>query len=186
MRCRLAAWITLPLGVMLFANHPAAAQDPAQSLLYGFRVGVLAHDVDRLWSRSRKEGGVDANAELVFNRPSLSVWGGRLLPNLGASINSRKDTSRIYAGAIWEILFGPDLFANAGIGLAIHDGDLDSASENNKQLGSRILFRIPFELGICLQERHRISIMFDHISNSYLASPNEGLDTIGVRYGFQF
>jgi hypothetical protein len=37
-----------------------------------------------------------------------------------------------------------------------------------------------------IQERHRISILFDHMSNAYLASPNEGMDTIGVRYGFQF
>jgi hypothetical protein len=28
--------------------------------------------------------------------------------------------------------------------------------------------------------------MFDHVSNAYLASPNEGMDTVGVRYGFQF
>jgi hypothetical protein len=28
--------------------------------------------------------------------------------------------------------------------------------------------------------------MFDHISNAYLASPNEGMDTLGVRYGYQF
>ncbi|HWR91044.1 MAG TPA: acyloxyacyl hydrolase [Desulfobacterales bacterium] len=186
MRFRLAAWIALPLGMMLFANHPAVAQNPSQRLLYGLRVGVLAHDIDHVWSRARNEGGVDANVELVFDRPSLSVWGGRLLPNIGASINSQKDTSKIYAGAIWEFLFGLGVFANAGLGLAVHDGDLDSESENNKQLGSRVLFRVPFELGICLGERHRLSIMFDHISNSYLASPNEGLDTLGVRYGFQF
>jgi len=28
--------------------------------------------------------------------------------------------------------------------------------------------------------------MFDHISNGYLADPNEGLDTFGIRYGYLF
>ena len=55
-----------------------------------------------------------------------------------------------------------------------------------KQLGSRWLFRIPLEIGLCWKGRHRLSLMFDHVSNAYLASPNEGLDTLGVRYGFQF
>jgi hypothetical protein len=63
---------------------------------------------------------------------------------------------------------------------------LESDDSNKKQLGSRVLFRIPIEFGLTLQERHRISILFDHMSNAYLANPNEGMDTIGVRYGFQF
>jgi hypothetical protein len=29
-------------------------------------------------------------------------------------------------------------------------------------------------------------VTFDHISNAELASPNEGLDTLGVRYGYRF
>jgi len=77
-------------------------------------------------------------------------------------------------------------FANSGIGLAVHDGDLDSDDRDKKQLGSKLLFRIPIEIGISFGEHHRLSVMFDHISNAYLASPNEGLDTIGIRYGLQF
>jgi hypothetical protein len=68
----------------------------------------------------------------------------------------------------------------------VHNGQLESDDANNKQLGSRVLFRVPIEFGFAIGKHHRISIMFDHISNADLADPNEGLDTLGLRYGFQF
>jgi hypothetical protein len=158
----------------------------SQSIFYGFRFGLLAHDVGGLWSHSRAEGGVDINAEIVFNRPSLELLAGSVFPNIGVSINNQGGTSKFYGGVIWEFLFDNGLFANTGVGLAVHNGQLESDNANKKQLGSRSLFRIPIELGFTIYERHRLSIMFDHISNAYLATPNEGLDTLGVRYGFQF
>jgi hypothetical protein len=78
-----------------------------------------------------------------------------------------------------------DIFFNLGLGLAVHDGQLDS-SDDKKALGSRILFRIPIEFGLLFTERQGVSVMFDHVSNAYLADPNEGLDTIGVRYIYRF
>ena len=182
-------------GLMVFFSgtfiQSAQAQDSSDktssdSIFYGLRLGLLAHDVGGLWSHSRAEGGVDINAEFVFKRPSLKLLAGSVYPNIGVSINNQGGTSKFYGGLLWEFLFENGLFANTGVGLAIHNGQLESDDANNKQLGSRILFRIPIEFGFTIYERHRLSIMFDHISNAYLASPNEGLDTLGVRYGFQF
>ena len=186
MQLRIRFFTAIAMVMILFSNDPVRAQQPSEKTLYGFRIGVLAHDIDHLWSGSRAEGGFDINAELVFSQPSFSILNGRVLPNIGASINSQKDTSKLYGGFIWEFLIGPMFFANSGIGLAVHDGDLDSDDRDKKQLGSRLLFRIPIEIGISFGEHHRLSVMFDHISNAYLASPNEGLDTLGIRYGFQF
>jgi hypothetical protein len=160
--------------------------DSGADLFYGLRLGVLAHDVGGLWSHSRAEGGADVNAEIVFRKPSVSLWEGTLLPNLGLSVNSQGGTSKAYGGMLWEFLLANGLFFNSGVGLAVHNGQLTSDDENKKELGSRVLFRIPIELGFTFQDRHRVSIMFDHVSNGYLANPNEGLDTIGVRYGLQF
>lgn len=56
---------------------------------------------------------------------------------------------------------------------------------NRKELGARNLFRIPVEAGFALHDRLRISLLFDHISNGYLAWPNEGLDTLGFRIGIR-
>jgi hypothetical protein len=63
---------------------------------------------------------------------------------------------------------------------------LDSGEPDRKQLGSRVLFRIPFEFGITLRGPHSFSILFDHMSNAYLARPNSGMDTLGIRYAYRF
>ena len=72
-----------------------------------------------------------------------------------------------------------------GLGLAAHDGKLEN-SDDKKELGSRILFRIPIEIGLLFTLHQGVSIMFDHVSNAYLADPNEGLDTVGLRYTYRF
>lgn len=177
---------TLSLASALQAQTASSDALPHPGWLYGVRFGLLAHDLGGLWSNTRAEGGVDWNAEVVFNRPSFTLGGGQLLPNLGASINSRSDTSKIYAGFVWEFQFDNGFFFNFGTGLAVHNGQLESRDPNKKQLGSRVLFREPIEFGFAIDKQQRISIMFDHISNADLAQPNEGLDTLGVRYGFQF
>jgi hypothetical protein len=163
-----------------------SGRTPRSNIVYGIRLGVLAHDVGGLWSHSRAEGGVDINAEIVFKKPSLKFWQGLVLPNLGVSINTQGDTSKAYGGLLWEFLSDSRFFANSGVGLAVHNGQQESDDTGKKQLGSRVLFRIPLEIGVTIFEHHRISLMFDHMSNAYLANPNEGMDTIGVRYGLQF
>jgi hypothetical protein len=187
-KCALVGVVILIYGM---ANPSVQAQDSskkvfASGILYGIRIGLLAHDVGGLWSHSRAESGVDVNAEIVFNKPSLKLWQGFILSNMGVSINSRHDTGKVYGGLLWEFVFDNGFFVNSGGGLAVHNGHLESDDSNKKQLGFRVLFRVPIEFGFTIQERHRISILFDHMSNAYLASPNEGMDTIGVRYGFQF
>lgn len=155
-------------------------------LLYEIRLGVLAHDVDGLWSGLRKESGVDYNAEIVFRHPSFPLLLGTVRPISGLCINNRGDTSMVYAGLLWEIEMKSGMFLNLGAGAALHDGELETSEEDKKRLGSRVLFRIPIEFGYALNKRHRVSIAFDHVSNASLAYPNEGLDKFGLRYGYRF
>jgi lipid A 3-O-deacylase len=61
-----------------------------------------------------------------------------------------------------------------------------SVSEDKKSLGSRLLFRIPIEVGYAFDRHHRIIFTFDHLSNGYLVSPNEGMDSLGLIYGYRF
>jgi hypothetical protein len=177
-----------PLLAFAAAAEPEAASgDPAQRILYELRVGVLAHDVDHLWSGFRRESGVDLDAEIVFYRPGLPLLWGRLRPSLGASVNTRGDTSQLYAGALWELESSYGLFFAVGLGASLHDGRLESRSrEDQKELGSRVLFRTAFDLGYAISPRHRLMATFAHVSNASLADPNQGLDTLGVRYGLRF
>ena len=164
-----------------------AQEKPAQhnhKWLYGIRVGILAHDV-AVWSRSSLEGGVDFNAEFIFEFPKYPLFSGILRSNLGFSLNSQGDTSKLYTGLLWEYIWDSGIFLDLGLGLAVHNGELDNSADK-KELGSRVLFRIPIEIGLLFTEHHGVSLMFDHVSNAYLAEPNEGLDTIGLRYTYRF
>jgi hypothetical protein len=170
---------------------PSAWSDPkadqnGPSWLYVVSTGVLAHDVDGLWSGSRREGGVDLNVEIILSRPNLALPTGIVRPNFGVTVNDRGDTSKLYAGLIWEVDTPSGIFMNVGVGAALHDGELEAGRGGKKGLGSRLLFRIPMEVGYTLNRRHRLSIAFAHVSNAYLADPNEGLDTLGLRYGYRF
>jgi lipid A 3-O-deacylase len=152
--------------------------------LYAIRTGILAHDVP-VWSRSRQEGGVDFNAEFIFGFPDYRLFSGIVHTNLGFSRNTQGDTSKVYSGMLWEYIWDSGPFVNLGLGLAAHDGKLDN-NDDKKALGSRILFRIPLEIGLLFTRHQGVSMMFDHVSNAYLADPNEGLDTIGLRYTYRF
>ncbi len=154
--------------------------------LHAIRAGVLAHDVDNLWSGTRKEGGVDLNTEIIFSRPSFSLLSGNVRPNLGLSINTQGDTSKLYGGILWGLETKSGIFFDLGVGIAVHNGELDTNQEDKKSLGSRVLLRIPIEIGYSITDHYEISILFEHISNAYLADPNEGLDTLGLRFGYRF
>lgn len=165
---------------LFFCSLPVRA-----ALLHEFKTGLLYHDTG-FWGGSGKEDGIDINAELIFS-PSMQIMGGELMPNLGISLNSSGDTSKIYGGGVWEYIGGSGWFIGLGLGLAVHDGEIDDETvEDQSRLGSAVLFRLSFEAGLELSPHHRLSLLFDHISNSYLADPNEGLDTLGIRYGYRF
>jgi hypothetical protein len=149
------------------------------------RGGVLAHDVPGLWSGFRLERGIDINAELLFGA-GMPFIGGTVRPAVGASVNTEGYTSRAYVDARWEYQTPSGIFFGLGLGGTVHNGLLDPTDPDKKALGSRILFHIPIEIGLRLDEHNSISVYFEHMSNAFLAQSNEGLDSIGVRYGYRF
>jgi len=171
----------LLLVLVLLLPAPAFAQS---SWLYELRGGVLAHDVP-IVAAGRWESGVSLNAELAFS-PSLPLFGGAIRPVLGGSFTPNLQTSWAYLDLRWEWA-GPLFFFAIGVGPSIHTGDeLYYSSPGHKALGSRVLFHIPLELGLRLDDRNSVSVYFEHTSNANLATPNEGLDAIGLRYGRRF
>ena len=175
------------LAALLFLVPPRCCYgEERQSWLHEVRLGLLDHDTDNLWSGSSREDGLDLNAELVF-APSLALWQGQIRPNLGLSINDHGNTSKLYGGGVWQYLWQNGFILDLGVGLAVHDGEVeDLQAIDRKQLGSRVLVRFAVEIGYSLSAHNRLSLLFDHISNGYIADPNEGLDTVGIRYGYLF
>lgn len=188
----LSGWIWVLLAVLMggFSQTrglAAESQDPPEKKWFGeIRTGILAHDVDHLWSNMHVEGGIDFNLELVFFQPSLRLLSGIIRPNLGITVNSRGYTSKVYAGFLWEWQTRQGMFLDLGLGVAIHDGELNATVPGRKLLGRRVLFRIPVEVGYRLSVRWRISLMFSHMSNGYTAEYNQGLDVLGLRVGYCF
>lgn len=163
-------------------------QARAGDYLHALKFGILAHDVPDLWSGFAVEDRwVDLNFEAQF-KPSLLLFGGTLRPVLGASINTNGDTSHAYLDARWEIDCASNIFFGLGLGAAIHDGETGGlgSDPDKKWLGSRVLFHIPAEIGIHLDAHNDLSVYFEHTSNAYTMTYNEGMDRIGIRYGYRF
>lgn len=157
----------------------------ADSVVHEMRLGVLIHDVG-VWGGDGREDGTDFNAELQFS-PSAQFLGGTLRPILGITLNDSGNTSKIYGGGNLQYIFRNNYFFEFGAGLTAHNGEIDNSEVTDKNLlGSPICFRLVFEAGFTVANHHRLSLMFDHISNLYLADPNDGLDTFGIRYGYLF
>jgi len=154
--------------------------------VHELRGGVLYHDAPDLWSGfSLEKKSADINLEVTLS-PALPALWGVIRPALGASINTRGATSHLYADARWEIEAPAGIFFGIGLGAAVHDGERDPIFADRKALGSRVLFHIPFEAGIRLDAHNSLSFYFEHTSNAYTKPNNEGLDRLGLRYGYRF
>ena len=150
------------------------------------RLGFLHHDA-AIFGHN-KEDGVDVMIEVRFARFTGGFWDtiGQPRAHLGVNINSEGYTSSAYTGLTWDWQIWGPVFFSLDLGGAVHDGETSTSRLDRKELGSRVLFRQAIEIGYRFQEHHALSLRFDHISNASLADNNEGLDTLGVVYGYSF
>lgn len=159
----------------------------AQSLIEELKLGVLYHDASHMWSGFRLEQeSVDINVEALLKPSFPGLFFGTIRPVIGGTISTVGATSHAYADLRWQTELGSGFFLGVGLGAAVHDGHLLPDSWQHKALGSRVLFHIPAEIGYRIDQHNSISLYFEHTSNAWLARYNEGLDRIGVRYGYKF
>ncbi len=161
-----------------------ARERSALGIFSEVRGGVLAHDFGPF--SHRKEEGVDINAEVLFTSPNFMdiIWSPR--PTLGGSFNASGDTSQGYLGLTWEWDFLEQGFVSFFLGGAIHNGEKNANTPGKKDLGCRVLFREGIDLGWRFAGNHALMVHFDHISNAKLCDENEGLESLGLRYGYRF
>jgi hypothetical protein len=179
----LKSLLAVLIGLATFVLPEAAC---AGDLVNEIKIGVLAHDVPLLWSHFRAEpASADINIEVLF-APSIALFGGTLRPAAGGTINMVGATSHGYIDARWQYETASRVFFGLGLGVAVHNGQLQLEDWDRKALGSRVLFHFPIEVGYRLDDHNSVSAYFEHTSNAYTVSPNEGLDRIGVRYGYRF
>ncbi|GAB6053364.1 hypothetical protein JCM17960_21840 [Magnetospira thiophila] len=181
---KIAGWTLVACAALLMAPGQARTED-ASAYLYELKGGVLAHDVPNMWSSFSRERGMDLNLEAVL-APKVEVLGGAIRPALGGSFNTSGDTSKVYLDARYEYEFDGGAYVNFGLGGAWHNGQTKLVRTDQKALGAHLLFHIPVEIGYRWDGHHGLSLYFDHISNGYTQDANEGLDTLGIRYGYRF
>lgn len=151
-----------------------------------FRIGIAHHD-SGVFGRN-KEDGPDIALQARFQPFTGGLWDKiwRPRPHVGLNVNTRGDTSSVYAGLTWQWDFWSRAFVSFDFGAALHDGKLSTDKPGRKELGSRILFREALELGYRIDSHNTLSLRLDHMSNAKLADNNEGLDTVGLIYGYRF
>ncbi|WP_316979734.1 acyloxyacyl hydrolase [Shumkonia mesophila] len=168
----------------------AAADGTGKNRLVG---GFFIHD--RGPAADRHEDGFDLNLEAQFAAPEWDPWQwiGSPRPHVGATLSLNGETSLLYTGLTYEADLASRLFAAAHGGLAVHDGMLHQddadrcAAASDCGFGSRVLFRGGLELGVRISEKASVSLLWDHVSHGQvLASENEGIDHVGLRYGIGF
>ncbi len=175
---------TVAITALLFVLLTSTVASADDSIVSEVRGGVYAHDIS-FWSFHR-ENGADINGEVLFVSPSFLdvIWAPR--PHLGATVNLDGNTSHAYGGLTWEWDLPADFFIDANLGLSVHNGKLDTDNSRRKSLGSPVLFRLGTALGYNITEKVNISVQFEHMSNAYIANPNEGMDNVGLRLGYRF
>ena len=167
-----------------FLSNATAENQKIAAWINEVKLGVLYHDIS-MWSGIRREAGMDFNLEAIF-APHVKFLGGTIRPSIGGSVNAIGDTSKLYSGFRWQFEHASGVFLSLGLGGAVHDGKLHLHEIDRKALGSRVLFHIPVEIGYRVGAKSSLSAYFDHVSNAFLADHNEGMDTIGGRYGYRF
>lgn len=169
---------------------------PLWGVISEIRGGILSHDVifpdrhDLRWPnpfRNDRESGVDLNGEVLFTSPAFLDILFAPRPHVGFMVNSAGDTSSAYAGATWDGQWESGIFLEGFLGMAVHNGKLRNGNPDRIEFGSRALFRLGGEVGWRYNDTHGISLIWDHMSNAGLiSSKNQGIDNIGIRYGYKF
>ncbi|MBS7812821.1 acyloxyacyl hydrolase [Roseococcus pinisoli] len=171
-----------------------------ETWLSELRGGLTWHDPSFLNGR---ESGLDINGELLFVTPVPRSWGEGLSPgwrwlatprpHLGFTANTSGNTSSGYFGLTWSVPIARDVFRRGDAirfdffgGGAVHDGLRYSHVADRKSLGSSLLFRVGGEIGYQFTPRYSVSLFLDHMSNAGLARENQGLNTLGLRFGVGF
>jgi lipid A 3-O-deacylase len=145
------------------------------------KIGVMQHDLGGKF-KQRYEKGKNLIAEYVFAEEYKFLYG---LPHFGTSVNSKGYTSSAYTGLTWRYQFLEVMFAEVTFGGAVNNGETKK-DKKRRAIGSNLMFRESFSLGVNLASNHSLSVMIDHMSNADLSPPNPGLTDVGIRYGYKF
>ncbi len=186
-------------GFLAFVGAVSAAP-AAYAGIDEIHVGVMDHNICVTnCDNADKEGGPNVEFQVSFDSPGFLAWAGAPQPYLMASINTVGDTSFGGAGLEWRWNFAGNWALEPGLGIVAHTGATDNPfangtpeaaafSEENVLLGSDLLFRTSLGLTYDFDGPWEAQLFFEHLSHGQILASgrNQGLDELGVRFGYQF
>lgn len=163
-------------------------------------VGVMQHNICVIDCKNAdKEDGPNVEFQVSFDSPGFLSWAGSPQPYIMASVNTAGDTSFGGVGLEWRWNFAEGWALEPGVGYVVHDGELENPfpsgsqaaadwAEENVQFGSEDLFRTSLGLTRDFQGPWEAQLFFEHLSHGQILGDgrNQGLDQIGIRFGYQF
>lgn len=163
-------------------------------------VGVMQHNICVIDCKNAdKEDGPNIEFQVSFDSPGFLSWAGSPQPYIMASVNTAGDTSFGGVGLEWRWNFAEGWALEPGVGYVVHDGNLENPfpsgsqaaadwAEEHVQLGSEDLFRTSLGLTRDFQGPWEAQLFFEHLSHGQILGDgrNQGLDQIGIRFGYQF
>ncbi len=172
----------------------------AQAGVDEVHLGVMAHNICVTNCKNAdKEDGPNVEFQVSFDSPAFLGWAFSPQPYLMASINTAGDTSFAGAGLEWRWDFADRWALEPGLGLVAHDGETDNPYANGTPeaetfanehvlLGSEVLFRTSLGLTYDFDGPWEAQLFYEHLSHGQILASgrNQGLDEIGVRFGYQF
>jgi len=163
-------------------------------------VGVMQHNICVTNCKNAdKEDGPNVEFQVSFDSPSFLNWAGSPQPYVMASVNTQGATSFGGFGLEWRWDFADGWALEPGVGYVVHDGEVDNPyangspeaaafAEEHVLLGSEDLFRTSLALTRDFEGPWEAQILFQHLSHGQILGNgrNQGMDQIGVRFGYQF
>lgn len=167
--------------------------------------GVYAHDL----SDGLSIGGFEDGVQLIGGWRSAPIQEldavGSPSVHLLAAGNTNGGTNYAAVGLSWRFQLSERVYFRPGIGVAVHDGDVDFPSpyeagltdaERQRRfrrgaeeldLGSRVLFEPELALGYQATERLAVELSWVHVSHATIfGDQNPGLTDFGVRLNYRY
>ena len=172
--------LTLSLASLL--SVPASADTPRPRIVDSIHGGLIAHDIG-----GDAEDGFDATIEFRFTPLFGEDWPIRILPTLGTDISLNGQTSAAYFGATAQYPLAGSVFVEAFLGFTLHDAETPT-QRDGADLGCSLLFRQGLGIGY-RQGAHALTLFGSHSSHGRILCDddnNDGLTSLGLRYGYHF
>jgi hypothetical protein len=126
----------------------------------------------------------------LFSAPALDDAWWLLSPRLelGGTFNlAGRQENLIHANLSWQFgLFESPFYLELGLGAGLTDGALSGAAAPARNFGCPLNFYESMGIGAHLSETVTATLVYEHISNLGVCTPNQGISHVGVQLGWKF